>query len=81
MAAKIDFLYPFDKGFFGKTMRNSTPFETAKQTAYKKVMPDTLSDFMRHFEMKMKQQTFERVPQKDTYEPLPLPKMFPDMVP
>ena len=46
MAMKVDFLYPFDKGFFGKTLLAGAQDNAVQKSSLKKVMPDSISDCM-----------------------------------
>ena len=42
MAMKVDFLYPFDKGFFGKTLLAGAQDNAVQKSSLKKVMPDSI---------------------------------------
>ena len=81
MAMKVDFLYPFDKGFFGKTLLAGAQDNAVRNPLLKRVMPDSISDFMKHFENKMYKHSLERAPKADTYEVSEPVVMFPDMIP
>lgn len=77
MSKHINIFYQMDKGFFGKTMSafSSNANKTAKNV---KVMPDSISDFCRHFETKVLNHKLERIPNKDTLEreAVSIPEMF-----
>lgn len=67
MAPKIDFLYPFDKGFFGKTLLSS---KTVLPKNYRpsKLKWDSVDDIIKYFDNKMFKQRLTRSPKTDIVE-------------
>lgn len=81
MSVKVDYFYPFSKGFFGKTLSGSKNNKLLKEPVLEKVMPDSTSDFSKHFENKIVQQYLERSPKVDVVQIEDVPELFPNMIP
>lgn len=69
MAPRVDFLYQFDKGFFGKTLLSTAQIKSGKNIHPTKVISDSISDFNKYFESKFLN-TLEKTPKTDAFEPL-----------
>ncbi len=69
MAPKVDFLYPFDKGFFGETLFTRTK-KNIKDFKPSKITRDSIDDFVEYFDNKLFNfsQKLERSPMTDTVE-------------
>ena len=81
VASKIDYFYPFSKGFFGKTLLGQKQNVIEKKVLFMNVTHDSLSDFMKHFDDKIWKQNLERSPKTDIVKLEKIPKLFPNMVP
>lgn len=70
MAPKIDFLYPFDKGFFGKNLSAS---KSVLQKNYRpsKLKFDSIDDMTKYFDNEMFQQRLTGSPKTDIVEKQP----------
>ncbi len=67
MSKHINIFYQMDKGFFGKTM-SAFSSNASKSSKKVKTLPDSISDFCKHFETKIKNNRLERMPNNDVLE-------------
>lgn len=64
---KVNLFYPFDKGFFGKTLMS--PMERViKHGKPSKVEMSSIDDFNKHFADKLFRSVLERTPKADVYD-------------
>lgn len=65
--SKIDIFYPFDKGFFGKTLM--TPIKDGLKVAREgsKIQLDSIDDLNHYFSQKLMKSNLERVPAKEEF--------------
>lgn len=80
MSVKVDYFYPFSKGFFGKTLSAQKNNKLVNEPVLNKVKPDSISDFSKHFENKMTQHCLERAPKVDAFQIEKEPELFPNMM-
>ncbi|MBD5403352.1 hypothetical protein HDR58_11235 [bacterium] len=59
-------LYPFDKGFFGKTLMEC-PKNNIKISQSSKFEHDSIDDLNRHFAMQLFNRSLEKTPVVDTF--------------
>lgn len=72
MSYKVNIFYPFDKGFFGKTL-STFKNEGAKITQTTELKQDSVDDMIKYFKDKCVKMSFERTPFNDSYEaPIPI---------
>ncbi len=71
MAYKVDFLYPFDKGFFGKTLADSAN-KAVKIDNPSNLKMDSVDDLVKHFKDECIRCAFERSPKVDSFEVKPV---------
>ena len=65
MIRNVDFLYPFDKGFFGQNLLNAKKI-MPKNIIPSKFKPDSIDDFLKYFDEKMfRRASLERTPKSD----------------
>lgn len=69
MTPQVDFLYPFDKGFFGKTLYKMAK-ENTKDFKPSKITRDSIDDLVEYFDKKLfnYMPKLERSPRVDTVE-------------
>lgn len=53
MYTKINIFYPFDKGFFGKTLSGSAGNAVKKVKSANSKVFDSVDDFVHHFQLEM----------------------------
>ncbi len=65
--SKIDIFYPFDKGFFGKTLM--TPIKDGLKAAREgsKIQLDSIDDLNHYFSQKLMKSNLERVPETEKF--------------
>ena len=66
MAPKVDFFYPFDKGFFGKTLAQAAKQPLPEGFIPSKLKLDSIDDLVKYFDSKLfSPQPLERSPKVD----------------
>ncbi len=65
--SKIDIFYPFDKGFFGKTLM--TPIKEGLKVTREgsKLQLDSIDDLNHHFALQLMKSNLERVPETEKF--------------
>lgn len=79
MSFKVDFLYPFDKGFFGKTLSAWSKSHAGEGIKPYKIEMSSIDDFNKHFADKFFEHRLERTPETDKYT-LQLADQFPNIL-
>lgn len=67
MSYKVNIFYPFDKGFFGKTLTTNNR-AAVKLEKSSNLQLDSADDFIKHFQDSCIKRRFERSPKSDSYE-------------
>ncbi len=69
MAPKVDFLYPFDKGFFGSSLLAASKHTPSGKVQKAERLMDSVSDFTKHIEdMIISKLKLEKSPKSDVFE-------------
>ena len=68
MSYKVNIFYPFDKGFFGKTLTSSNRV-SAQLESHSNLKLDSVDDMIKHFRDECVKYACERSPKADIYEP------------